>query len=127
IDLSRMIPKELRYKRATLNIKCNDERYFIWCILAAIHSVNWTKHPERVSHYNQYQDELDEKGLDFPILKVRQIDKFEKRNQLISINIFRWSDNKVVPYRITDELHRRHHINLLQLKKKYLLIRDFNR
>ena len=70
-----------------LNIENNDKYCFLWSILAILHpcSIN---HPNRVSSYKQYFNELNINGLVFSYgFKCSDVHKFIELNNL-SINIF---------------------------------------
>ena len=71
------LPKELEDKKATLNIQNEDEKCFLWSVLAALHPVNRKGHPHRLRHYKGYEQELNVSGIEFP-MKVKNISKFEK-------------------------------------------------
>ena len=45
------LPKELQSKKALLNIQNNDEKCFLWSVLAHLHPVAENAH--RVSHYTE--------------------------------------------------------------------------
>ena len=49
---------------ALINIKNEDKYCFIWSILASLHPCE-NDHPNRVSNYNQYFNELSINGFDF--------------------------------------------------------------
>ena len=49
---------------AILNVENNDKYCFLWSILAWLHPCN-NKHPNRVSNYRQYFNELNIQGFDF--------------------------------------------------------------
>ena len=49
---------------AILNIENNDKYCFLWSILAYLHSCN-NSHPNRVSNYRQYFNELNIQDFDF--------------------------------------------------------------
>ena len=78
------LPDWIKNKRAVINIQNNDEKCFMWCILAHLHPAE--KDAERVSKYKQYANELKFDGLSFP-MKIKDIDKFEKMNDLV-VNVF---------------------------------------
>lgn len=76
---------KMQKKRAVLNIRNTDQKCFLWSILASIHSVAHADNPERVRHYNQFENELNLNGIEFPV-PLSQVSKFEKQND-ISINV----------------------------------------
>ena len=93
---------------AILNIENNDKYRFLWSILASLHPSN-NNHPNRVSSFRQYFNELNLEGFDFTNgFKCSDVHKFEKLNNL-SINIFelnfyqdqnKWR-HKLIPIKIS--------------------------
>ena len=72
---------------AFLNIENNDKYCFIWSLLASLHTCN-NNHPNRVSIYKQYFNELNIQGFDFTNgFKCSDVHKFNEVNNL-SVNIF---------------------------------------
>ena len=72
---------------AILNVENNDKYCFLWSILASLYPCN-NNHPNRVSNYKQYFNELNIQGLDFSNgLKCSDVHKFNELNDL-SVNIF---------------------------------------
>ena len=72
---------------AILNIENNDKYCFIWSILASLYPCN-NNHPNRVSNYRQYFNELNIQYFDFTNgFKCSDIHKFNELNNL-SVNIF---------------------------------------
>ena len=70
-----------------IKIKINDKYCFLWSILAHLHPCD-TDHPNRVSIYKQYFNELNFYGFDFINgFMCNDVHKFGKPNNL-SINIF---------------------------------------
>ena len=69
----------------------NDEKYCcIGLIIASLHPFK-NSHPNRVSNYRQYFDELDIDGFDFSDgFECSHVHRFEKLNNL-SISIFELS------------------------------------
>ena len=53
------LPKELKAKREYLNIQNNDEKCFLWSILASLHPVQHRNHPDSVWKYKVYERELN--------------------------------------------------------------------
>ena len=127
------LPKEVVNKRAVLNIKNDDNKCFMWCVLARLH--HFGKNPERVSNYARYIKELNYDGIDFPV-SIDQIGRFESQNNL-SVNVYGWSEErKLFPIRVSDnsptfdDPHKRH-VDLLLVedgpKSHYTLIRTMSR
>ena len=71
-------------------IKNEDERCFLWSIIAHLHPVEY--HKEKLSHYNkeEYINEFDlSDGLDEFPYDYNQLIKFHKKNKnLIKVNVF---------------------------------------
>ena len=72
---------------ALINIKNNENFCSIWSILASLHPCK-ADHPNRVSNYKQYFDELNIEGFDYTNgFRCSDDHKFENLNK-ISINIY---------------------------------------
>ena len=115
---------------AILNIQNIDTYCFLWSILASIHPVN--KDPQRVSKYIPYQNELNITDIDFSNgMKITDIDKFEKLNNQLSINVFEYTedednDNKLVPLYISKNVENRRSIDLILYKNHYILLKKLH-
>ena len=86
-------------------------------------------HPERITQELRKQsEELNWKGIEFP-MEVDKIDKFEKNNPTISVNVF-YIDGDIQPLRNIG-VKRDHIINLLLIgkegKKHYCWIKNMRR
>ena len=92
------LPTYLKNKKAIINMKNQDNKCFLWCVLRALNPNN--NHPERVDKdLISKQDTLNMKGIKYPI-SLRDIDKFESLNSNISITVFGYNENeKVYPLR----------------------------
>ena len=72
---------------AILNIEINDKYCFLWSILAYLHPCN-NNHPNRVSNYKQFFNELNVQGFDFKNgFKCSDVQRFNELNNL-SVIIF---------------------------------------
>ncbi|KMQ81582.1 hypothetical protein RF55_25884, partial [Lasius niger] len=91
------LPELLFNKKAIINIQNKDHKCLIWSVLAALHPVE--KNAERVTKYQAYENELNTDGLSFPT-PLQQIGKFERMNNL-SINVYGWENDEILPLRIT--------------------------
>lgn len=117
------LPTEVNNKKAVINIRNNDEKCFVWSVLAALHNKTVKKNPQRVSQYRKFLHDLDLSGILFPVT-LNQIKNFEKNNSTISINVYLWEDEKnpetdeyektIVPVRLTKQT-KENHIHLLLL------------
>ena len=59
----------------------------MWCVLAARHPCppDCKHNPTRTKYYEQFQDEINESGISWPI-SPSQIHKFEKQNRYQTYN-----------------------------------------
>ena len=92
------------------------------------------KNAERITQKLRKQaEELNWKGIEFP-MEVDKIEKFEKNNPFVSVNVF-YLDGSIHPLRISEvetEVEIEYNINLLLIKKKdgkkhYCLIKNLSR
>ena len=117
---------------AILNIENDDEYCFLWSILAHLHPCQ-NSHPNRVSNYKKYFDELKIDGIDFSNgFRSSDVLNFEKMNNL-SINIFelkfyqeetKWK-HKLIPIEISTNKSEKV-IDLLIYKNHYALIKKLH-
>ncbi|XP_044010191.1 uncharacterized protein LOC122853841 [Aphidius gifuensis] len=78
------MPKWILNTHAVVNIKNNDNKCFIWSVLAAIHKLH--DNNGRVNSYYRYEKDLIVDGIDFP-MSWKSIKLFEKINHL-RINVY---------------------------------------
>ena len=78
------LPVEIANRQAVINVKNDDNECFKWAVLSALHPAS--KDLQRVSHYQQNQEQLNFQGIDFP-MKIPDIKKFEKQNPGISVTV----------------------------------------
>ena len=117
---------------AILNVENNDKYCFLWSILAWLHPCN-NNHPNRVSNYKQYFNELNIQGFDFTNgFKCSNVHKFNELNNL-SVNIFelnfyqdqnQWK-HKLIPIEISKNISDRV-IDLAIYKNHYVLIKKLD-
>ena len=117
---------------AILNIENNDKYCFVWSILAWLHPCN-NNHPNRVSNYRQYFNELNIQGFDFTDgFRCSDVHKFNELNN-ISVNIFeltfyqdqnQWK-HKLIPIEISKNISDRV-IGLAIYKNHYILIKKLD-
>ena len=93
---------------ALINIENNDKYCFLWSILAFLHPCE-NNHPNRVSNYKQYFNELNIDGFDFTNgFKSCDMHRFEKLKTLSIIiyelnfyhDSYKWKYN-LMPIEIT--------------------------
>lgn len=118
-------PQYIWNKKAVINIKNKDNKCFLWSVLAALHHDEIKQNLERVSHYRQFEHELDMNKITFPV-SVDQIDRFEMQNSDISINVYAYKQQTktakekatyfIYPIRLTKNV-RNMHIHLLLMSE----------
>ena len=123
------LPECISNKKAIVNIQNKDEKCFLWCILRYLYPKE--SHDERLADLKKYENELNTKGISFP-MKLKDITKFEKLNQEIpGIYVFSVNESKVFyPLRMAE----RDCLNTIDLflyeedgVSHYTLIKNFNR
>jgi len=121
-------PNKIENSMSVVNIKNEDNKCFLYSILAKLHPVE--KHTERVLNYEPYLEDLNTNGISMP-MRLQQIPKFEKQNDL-TINVYmtdRTGDD-IYPVYISKK-RGNDPINLLLLsdgeKSHYTLIKNFDR
>ena len=94
------LPDWIKNKKAIVNIKNNDDKCFLWCILRYLHPKE--SHEEKIKDLEKYEFSFKTKGITFP-MKLKDISKFEKLNpELPGINVFS-NDNMIIyPLRMAD-------------------------
>ena len=117
---------------AISNVENNDKYCFLWSILAWLHPCN-NNHPNRVSNYKQYFNELNIQCFDFTNgFKCSDVHKFIELNNL-SVNIFesnfyqdqiQWK-HKLIPIEISKNNSDRV-IDLAIYKNHYVLIKKLD-
>ena len=122
-------PEFIKKKNAITNIENEDDKCFLWSVLRYIHPVQ--KNGERINDLKKYENDLNFKGIDFPV-KVKDIQKFENNNpDLPGINVFSVNDNnKIYPLRHNQKDCQKS-IDLFLYsedeKQHYSLIKNFTR
>ena len=109
------LPVNLKNKKAIINMKNQDEKCFLWCVLRALNPKN--NHPERVDKdLINKQDTLNMKGIKYPV-SFRDIDRFESLNPNISITVLGYNqDERVYPLKVSKYTGCEHDIILMLLK-----------
>ena len=117
---------------AILNIENNDKYCLLWSILASLYPCN-NNHPNRVSNYRLYFNELNIQGFDFTNgVKCSHFHRFNELNNL-SVNIFevnfyqdqnQWK-HKLLPIEVSENDSDRV-IDLGIYKNHYILIKKLD-
>ena len=121
------LPTTLKQCGTLLNIKNADNKCFLWCLIAACYGFN--ENPETVNQYLPYENHFDMSDIPYPV-SLASLDRFERQNNNISVNVFGFENKEIYPLRITKQKGK-HHVNLLFLQEgtltHYCLIKDLNR
>ena len=109
------LPAYLRNKKAIINMKNQDDKCFLWCVLRALNPKD--NHPERVDKdLISKQDTLNMKGIKYPV-SFRDIDRFECLNPNISITVLGYNnDKRVYPLKVSKYTGCEHDITLLLIR-----------
>ena len=117
---------------AILNVENKDKFCFIWSVLAYINPCN-NNHPNRVSNYRQYFDELNIQDFDFSNgFKCSDAHKFNEINNL-SVKAFElnfYQDQEPMEHKLTpieiDKNDSDRVIDLAIYKNHYVLIKKLD-
>ena len=125
-------PKWISNKKATINIKNDDQKCFKYCLVYHKHKNEIKKNPQEMYHYKkwEYLQEFSFETIKFPV-EVYDIKKFCKQND-ISVNIYVVNGGEIVPYlTYAQELKKSDHVNLLLLeedeKMHYVYIQNMSK
>ena len=92
------LPESLANKKAIINLKNTDNKCFMWSVTRALHPAK--DHSERIdTKLIKSTENFNWDGITFPV-DLKQIDRFEKQNDSLSINVFGYI-NSVYPLRIS--------------------------
>ena len=105
--------KELKAKRGCLNIQNNDEKYFLWSILALLHPVQYRNSQHRVPKYQEHERDLYMSGIQYPI-DINDINKLNTKTILVLMFMGK-KIKKTFSLSITTITAARHHVNLLYI------------
>ncbi|KAK3093489.1 hypothetical protein FSP39_016361 [Pinctada imbricata] len=121
------LPPKFQGIRSIVNVKNNDQKCFLWSVIAACHPAS--HNAERISHYLDYENDLNMTGIEFPVT-LNNIPKFEKQNS-ISINVFGMEGDKIFPMYLSKLDISQVEVDLLYLRNEenshYCLIKDLNK
>lgn len=127
------LPRDIKYKKAIINVKNNDCLCFKWALLSALYPSK--KNSDRVTSYTIHAHKLNFENIAFPI-KLRDISKIERVND-ISINVFtleydsmKKKNSVVGPIHFTKQ-RKDVHVNLLYISNgtvgHYCYIKNLSR
>ena len=109
------LPANLKNKKAIINMKNQDDKCFLWCVLRALNPKN--TNPDRIDKdLKSKQDTLNMEGIKYPV-SFRDIDRFESLNPNISIAVLGYNqDERVYPLKVSNFTGCEHDIILMLLK-----------
>ena len=110
-----VLPIKLKNKKAILNIQNRGNECLRWTLRAALFPAPRGRNPIRPSSYPT-EDGLDFTGIDFPT-PVSQIDRLERQNPNLAINVFGWENGHVVVHRFSKKGGEIQRINLMITKQ----------
>ncbi|XP_039286742.1 uncharacterized protein LOC120351921 [Nilaparvata lugens] len=119
-------PKKLDNKKSTINIKNEDQRCFLWSVLAYF---NQDQKHNRVRDLEKYLHLVNVENLEFP-LKIEDIPKLESLNVDICINVYDYAEESdtISPLHVSEYQSRLHKKNLILLEDKHFIyIRNLSR
>ena len=123
------LPKELKNRKAIINMKNEDDKCFMWSVLRALNPKD--VHPERIDEdLKSKQNTLNMEGINYPV-DFRGIDRFEKQNPETSISLLGYNkDEKVYPLKLSKYTGSKHDITLLLIKDEdnshYCLVKNIS-
>ena len=109
------LPAKLANKKAIINVKNKDNECLKWALRSALFPPKDGVHLERPSKYPK-NDGINYAGIDFPT-PVKQINKLEKQNPNLAINVFGWEKDTVIVHRISSKEKSVKRINLMLIEK----------
>ena len=109
------LPSVLANKKTIINVQNQDNKYFQWAVLSALHPAK--NNPQRVSKYKQWQHEFDNalSAIEFPV-KLPDVSKLAKRTNM-SINVHYFGNKSIFPLEITKE--EKTHISIYYIIKSH--------
>ena len=110
-----LLPDKLKNKKAIIHIQNRDNQCLRWALRAALFSAPRGAPVSRPSSYPT-NDGLNFTGIDFPT-PVSQIDKLERQNPNLAINVFGWDKEQVIVHRISEKGGNIPRINLMLTKQ----------
>lgn len=118
------LPQKIKNKKACVNIKNNDEKCFLWSLIASKHYDDIKK--IEVKHYKKYIDSIIiPENASFPV-SVDDIPEWERCNK-IKINVFILDDDDNIKIEYNTIYKNKNIINLLLYKNHYVWLKNIDR
>ena len=123
------LPKELADQKAIINMKKNDNKCFLWCVLRALNPKDGN--PEGIDkELKPKENTLNMEGIEYPV-SLKDINKFEKQNPTISITVLGYEGKSIYPLRNSTNTDRDYDIILILIEKggvkHYCLVKSIER
>ena len=115
------LPKQLQNKKAIINVQNRDDECLRWAIRVALFPAPRGRQVSRPSSYPT-EDGLNFAGIDFPT-PISQIDRLERQNPILAINVFGWEEGRVIVHRISEKGGEIPRINLMLIDKHYSYVK----
>ena len=123
------LPQELKNRKAIINMKNQDDKCFMWCVLRALNLKD--RDNERIDNdLKNKVDTLNMEGIQYPV-SLRGIDRFEHLNPEISITVLGYNkEEKVYPLKVSKYTGCEYDIVLLLIKdgenSHYCLVKNIS-
>ena len=123
------LPQELKNRKAIINMKNQDDKCFMWCVLRALNLKD--RDNERIDNdLKNKVNTLNMEGIQYPV-SLRGIDRFEHLNPEISITVLGYNkEEKVYPLKVSKYTGCEHDIVLLLIKdgekSHYCLVKNIS-
>ena len=123
------LPQALKNRKAIINMKNQDDKCFMWCVLRALNLKD--RDNERIDNdLKSKVDILNMEGIQYPV-SLRGIDRFEHLNPEISITVLGYNEEeKVYPLKVSKYTGCEHDIVLLLIKdgekSHYCLVKNIS-
>ena len=117
--------KSLTSRKATINMKCNNEESFKWAVTRALNPI--VMRSERVTKILKEQSKnYNWDGLDFPT-SLEQIETFEKNNNLL-VNVFGFDESRncVTSLKLSNGVHEGR-VLLMFVNNRYTIVKSMSR
>ena len=88
-------PTSLKSKKAVINVKNDDDNCFLYSLLALVKGPELGRNLNRMSKYENLKNFFKYDGIQMP-MKLKDIQKFEKQNEGIAVNVLMYNDIKFV-------------------------------
>ena len=110
-------PKCIRFKKAVLNPKSNDNKSFQYSITLSLYQKEIGNNYNRITKIKPYINNFNWENINFPPTN-QDYETFEINNENISLNIYQLNNEKISQL-YKSNYDKRKQVNLLLLEKKH--------